>query len=225
VAAAVVVYQAMFWKGTIRYRLTLRAELNGVVAENSGVIEVIYANNIRILGSSGPAYLTGIKGEAVPIDFGEGHLLVAALSSGEQIVSSPEWIVQKAYDAMTVNPRQFTQPGVISGRRELSQDLWPLVLFFKNFSDPTSVEIINPVTSTTPLTGVPRIVAVEIEIVDPGIWPIQRITGTPVTHSILGYLPWLENKADRRRLSETLHNKAIPVNSSREPFSLFKRGH
>lgn len=225
-AALVLTYRALLPSVTVRYRLTIDAELDGRRSTGSGIIQVTYAKNLRLLGASANIHV-GIDGEAVPVDLGDGRLVVALLSSGQYARSDPEWVIPGVFGVKGgAKPETFGEINALTGQRDISNEWWPLVVYFRNSLDPTSVEFLNPTSVSTPLNGMPRIVDVKIEIVDSGVWPLRNvnITGTPITHSIFQYLPWLVAATEQRRLALILTNKKFPSGSDRQILSLFKRG-
>ena len=81
---------------TIRYRLTLEVETPEGMRSGSGVIQVRYAKQLRLLGANAE-WLSTITGEAVAVDLGPRGMVFALLEEGMDPRSSPEYIVLRAF--------------------------------------------------------------------------------------------------------------------------------
>src|ERR1700730_11789907 len=66
IVAAVVVYRVTFPSVSVRYRLTLEAQVDGEPKTGSGVIEVTYSKQSRFAGQSD--LIIDYRGEAVVLD-------------------------------------------------------------------------------------------------------------------------------------------------------------
>src|SRR5690242_4839094 len=93
--ALAALYSVMYPSLTLRYRLTLEAEVDGQPKSGSGVIEVTYAKKPEIAGQD---LSVSHRGEAVVLDLGNRGTIFALLVAGTDNRSSPEWIVLRAFD-------------------------------------------------------------------------------------------------------------------------------
>ena len=127
IAAAVVLYLIAFPSLTLRYRLTLEAEVDGEPKTGSSVVEVTYSKQINIRSDLSIGY----RGEAVVLDLGSRGTLFALLKAGGDSRSIPETIVFRAFDF----PGGIFQSGTVedglnrirqlSGKRELPLRVCP----------------------------------------------------------------------------------------------------
>lgn len=133
---------------TIRYRLTLEVETPEGLRSGSGVIQVRYVKAIPFLGVSA-AWGATVTGEAVAVDLGPRGVLFALLKEGEDPRSAPEYIVLRAfgfpYGAMpTPVAEGIARIAALRGRTELPIGSLPLLVRFRDLSDPKSVERVDP---------------------------------------------------------------------------------
>src|SRR5258707_10946399 len=97
IIAAVVIFQLAFPSATVRYRLTLEADVDGEPATGSSVIEVSYGKKPRLLPNESELYVD-VRGEAVALDLGQRGMLFALLKGGEDSRSGPAYIVLRAFN-------------------------------------------------------------------------------------------------------------------------------
>jgi hypothetical protein len=83
IIAAVVIFQLAYPSATVRYRLTLEADVDGKPATGSGVVEVSYRANPQLLGASAQIGIE-VRGEAVSLNLGQG-LIFAMLAQGSHV--------------------------------------------------------------------------------------------------------------------------------------------
>src|SRR6476660_7258801 len=91
--AGVAVYFAVF-SATVRYRLTLEAEVDGKLKTGSSVIEVTYNKNNDPISTA--EFSIDIRGEAVVLDLGSRRTLFALLRGDTDSRSGPDYIVLRA---------------------------------------------------------------------------------------------------------------------------------
>jgi hypothetical protein len=192
--AAYAVYGAVF-SATVRYRLTLQAEVDGEPKFGSGVVEVTYSKNNDPISQAG--FSIDVRGEAVVLDLGPRGTLFALLRADTDSRSGPEYIVLKAFNLPGgALPSPVTsglqQVRHLSGKRELSLTSLPLLVRFRDLSDQRSVERVDPLALETDFGAGVKLVHAELEIVPAGIWPLNSIgvTGEPITWGIDKKLPW-----------------------------------
>lgn len=198
VALAPVAYGVAYPSLTLRYRLTLEAEVDGKPKTGSGVIEVIYSKQPEF--ASGRGLVSSHRGEAVVLDLGERGTLFALLTAGSDNRSIPESIVLRAFNfdggafpgpTVEAGQKQLQQ---LSGKRELPLTSLPLLVRFRDLNDPMTVEKVDPFDISKSFGADARLVRATLEIVPAGIWPFNRygITGEPITTGILERLLWLK---------------------------------
>ena len=139
--AAILIFQLAYPSVTIRYRLTLDADVDGKPATGSGVVEVTYRANPRILGASAE-YVTEVRGEAVALDLGKQGTLYALLTRGSHVRSSPEDIVPVLFGVTTggIGPEDFSAIRALSGRRNLPFEFLPALVRFDDQSNPSTAK-------------------------------------------------------------------------------------
>jgi hypothetical protein len=196
IVGAVVIYSLAFPSVTVRYRLTLEAQVDGEPRTGSGVIEVTYAKQSRFAGQR-PGIETS-RGEAVVLDLGPRGALFALLKADTDSRSIPETIVLRAFGfpggvlpgPIDAGLRQLQH---LSGKRELPLTSLPLLVRFREPKDPKTVERVDPLNVAKSLGAGARLIRASIEIVPAGIWPLNSlgITGERITRDIENRLPWL----------------------------------
>jgi hypothetical protein len=192
----VVLYRISYPSVTLRYRLTLEAEVDGQPKSGSSVIEVTYSKQPQI--ASQPELSIGYRGEAVVLDLGSRGMLFALLKAGADSRSSPEWIVLRAFNLPGGSFPRPVEEGVkqvrrLSGKRELPLESLPLLVRFRDINDPMTVERVNPLNIAERFGAGAKLVRATLEIAPTGIWPLNvfGITGEAVTAGIQGKLNWL----------------------------------
>ena len=187
------IYTVAYPSVTLRYRLTVEAELDGQPKVGSGVIEVWYAANPKILGASAST-VSAVQGEAVVIDLGDRDALFVLLTHGKDARSGAEDIIPNLFGVVKggFGPEHFDQIRGVKGRRDIPLELLPLMVRLTNTDDPKSAELFDPSRSDSANRGL-KLKKAEVEIVSHGIWPLSAIgiTGVPVTRGIQRKLPWL----------------------------------
>lgn len=130
--AAYAVYSAAF-SATVRYRLTLQAEVDGEPKSGSGVIEVTYSKNNDPISQA--QFSIDVRGEAVILDLGPRGTLFALLKADTDSRSGPEFMVLRAFNfpgGALPSPvaSGLQQVRHLSGKRELALTSLPLLVRF-----------------------------------------------------------------------------------------------
>ena len=202
VAFVPVAYGVAYPSLTLRYRLTLEAEVDGKPKTGSGVIEVTYSKQPEF--ASGRDRVSSHRGQAIVLDLDERGTLFALLQAGSDSRSIPETIVLRAFNfdggafpGPTVE-EGFKKLRQLSGKRELPLTSLPLLVRFRDLNDPKTVERVSPLNIGERFGPNAKLVRATLEIVPVGIWPLNSfgITGTPITAGIDMKLVWL-NHLDR----------------------------
>jgi hypothetical protein len=204
VALVPVAYGVAYPSLTLRYRLTLEAEVDGKPKVGSAVIEVIYSKQPEF--ASGRDRVSSHRGEAVVLDLGERGTLFALLTAGSDNRSIPESIVLRAFNfdggafpGPTVE-EGFKKIRELSGKRELPLTSLPLLVRFRDLNDPMTVEKVDPIDISKSFGGSARLVRATLEIVPAGVWPLNLfgVMGEPITAHVRTKLNWLPKYYDRR---------------------------
>lgn len=199
IGATVLAYVVAYPSVTLRYRLTLEAEVDGQPKSGSSVIEVTYSKQPEI--GSGRNLVLGYRGQAVVVELGERGTLFALLKEGDDTRSLPPTIVFRAFGfSGGIWPQGsvddlFKTIRQLSGERELPLDNLPMLVRFRDINDPMTVERVNPNNLPERFGVGAKLVRATLEIVPAGVWPINSlgITGEPVTTGIDKKLPWLDH--------------------------------
>jgi hypothetical protein len=180
---------------TVRYRLTLEAEVDGVRKTGSGVIEVSYSKQTVLISQA--EFGVDFRGEAVVVDLGTRGLLFALLRQGTDSRSGPDYIVLRAFNFPGgALPRPVLE-GLgkvrrLSGKVDLPLTSLPLLVRFRNPNDLQSVERVDPLDIGKSFGVGTRLVRASLEIVSSGTWPFSviGISGEPITRGIGRWLDW-----------------------------------
>jgi hypothetical protein len=192
--ALIVGYNIMFPTYAYRYRLTISLDVDGQIHTGSSVIEVVWVGGPEF-GDVGP-YHPSVRGQAAFVDLGEHGAVVALLIAPSHnqagITVWPEgvgalWLVPRAFGkGRTLEELpELTQ---LSGRRELTPDNMPRLIWFSNIADPKTARGIRPDDIPILFGQGARLVAAYVEI-----------THDPIIVDIDKKLPWYKELADRQK--------------------------
>jgi hypothetical protein len=169
---------------TLRYRLTLEADVAGQLAVGSGVIEVTREDNRRLFGSLG-GFGAEVRGQAVILDLdGRGSLF--ALLRGSDVAEGKTHPMNVLFYAF---PTLINRQDYLTALRKLKTlqptadlpfDLLPMLVRFRDLSDPASVEQVQPNDLAAAFGPGVQLKKATIAITD-----------DPVTTGIEHKLPWL----------------------------------
>ncbi len=195
--AGLAVYVAAF-SATVRYRLTLEAEVDGKLKTGSGVIEVNYSKNNDPISNA--EFSIDIRGEAVVLDLGQRGTLFALLKGDTDSRSGPDYIVLRAFNfSGGALPRPVTK-GLsdvrkLSGKVELPLTSLPLLVRFRDINDPKTLEKVDPLNLDKSFGPGVKLTRTTLEVVSSGIWPLSwfGITGEPITTGVERKLEWLNH--------------------------------
>jgi hypothetical protein len=230
IVGAVVVYRIAYPSLTLKYRLTLEAQVEGERRTGSGVIEVTYSKQSRFAGQSD--LIICYRGEAVVLDLGSRGTLFALLKAGTDSRSIPETIVLRAFNFEGgAFPGSSVEEGLgvihrLSGKRELPLTSLPLLVRFRDMKDPMTVERVDPLDIAKSFGDGAKLLRATLEIVSAGIWPFSSlgVTGEPITRGIEDRLAWW----NRPQLWLTPTGNGVFLDTRTETFKVnkedFKRG-
>jgi hypothetical protein len=216
IIAAIVVYRIAYPSVTVRYRLTLEAQVDGEPKTGSGVIEVTYSKIVQLWGRTDLGI--GVRGEAVVLDLGSRGTLFALLKADTDSRSIPESIVLRAFNFDGgAFPGSSVEEGLqqlqrLSGKRELPLTSLPLLVRFRDLNDPMRVERVDPFDLGKSFGAGVKLERATLEIMPAGTWPFNSygITGEPVTTVIDERLLWLQ-KLNGRYLDGGFTSKDAPL--------------
>jgi hypothetical protein len=216
IVTAVVIYRVSFPSATVRYRLTLEAQVDGMPKTGSGVIEVTYSKQSQFAAQ--PELIVTYRGEAVVLDLGSQGLLFALLKAGSDDRSGPEWILLRAFDFPGGSLPRPVEEGVkqvqqLSGKRDLPLTSLPQLVRFRDLSDPKSVQEVDPLDIGKSVGVGAKLVRATLEIVPAGIWPFNNygITGEPITKGIEKRLSWLPQHYDYKFDGQRFETTSSPL--------------
>ena len=186
---AISLYGCWQWKypsTTWRYRLTIAVEADGQVHEGSGVVEVTFSRVPAPLPEM-RSVDTEIRGQAVFVDLGaRGNL--AAIIPGYRSTERPK---SDSLSHLSQNVFRERNPDFniydmrsMTGVVEISPELLPALVYFKNVNDPASHVIVDPGDMAAAYGAGVEIRSVSIEV-----------TRDPVTTGIEDKLPLLKSLA------------------------------
>jgi hypothetical protein len=191
--ALYLIYSSAVPSETVRYRLTLEADIDGKSAVGSGVIEVTRQDTTSVFRTMG-GFGAIVKGEAVALDLGDRGTAFALLHGRKPHVaeddSFPSYVIFKAFE--NVLPK--TADGIMQMRTlkqrkpkaEIPFQLLPLLVRFRDIDNPTSVEQVDPNNLSASFGHGVSLRRATIEITD-----------DPVTTGIEARLKWLKNLGGR----------------------------
>jgi hypothetical protein len=172
---------------TVRYRVTLEAQVDGELKTASGVREVTYRKQLGL--ASQHELSIGFRGEAIALDLGSRGTLFALLKEGRDSRSGPEWIVLRAFDFDGGSLPRPVEVGIeqvarLSGKRELPLDSLPRLVRFRDINDPMTVERVNPFNIAEQFGPNASLIRVTLEIAP---------AAEPITTGINKKLVWLDH--------------------------------
>lgn len=177
-----------------RYRLTLAIETDGKVHTGSSIIEVIWNGGIPF-GDVGP-YYESLRGQAALVDLGERGVIVTALiapfHTERGIAVWPEgvgavWLASRAFNVNGGN-EVLPQLTRLTGRRDLTPDNMPRLIWFANRDDPNTARVIKAADIPALFGPRARLTAASVEI-----------THDPIVIDIDKKLPWYNDFAARQK--------------------------
>ncbi|WP_426413338.1 hypothetical protein [Bradyrhizobium ganzhouense] len=201
IGAAELAYRVAFPSVTLRYRLTLEAEVDGQPRSASSVREVTYSKQPEIAAQH--ELSVGYRGEAVVLDLGARGTLFALLKADTDVRSGSEWIVLRAFNFPGGSLPRPVEEGIkqvqhLAGTRELPLGSLPMLVGFRDVNDPKTVERVDPQNLAERFGPGARLVRATLEIVPAGVWPLNAlgVTGTAITMGIEKRLPWIRDHYD-----------------------------
>jgi hypothetical protein len=179
---------------TLRYRVTVVVDTPAGVRTGSSVWEVVSTDGPAFPGPEAGSVSSTLRGEAVAVDLPQGTLFALMRAPGgsgdyavhlvqQHLAKYPQRGVNLVPQDWRENRRRIQKSGVSF---DLAEDEYPLLVRFRNISDPRSVEKVDPANLA--------------EAFGPGV-RLRRITikmtSDPVTTGIEARFPWWKKHVDR----------------------------
>jgi hypothetical protein len=176
------VYKSFFQTYPYRYRLQISLSVGEKVATGSSVIEVTLSCGPKVAGLAQCA--PSLAGQAPVIDLGSRGVVVATLHTGDIIFPVPDGAVdaislcarafgnQSTYEDMAKLPHLF-------GRRDLSPDNFPRLVWFSSPADPKSARKVT-------IENIANIIDPSARVTEAFV----EITRDPIVVDIAKKLPW-----------------------------------
>lgn len=182
VAAAYAVYKQNFPTYSYRYRLEVSVSVGEKTYTGSSVIEVAWScgPHITSLGQCAPI----LGGQATVVDLGSRGVVVATLHTGTYVppvsdkAADATWLCAEAFGNQSTNEELPKLP-FLEGRRKLSPDNYPRLVWFPNPTDSQSARIVTTANIAETIDPAARITQVFVEI-----------TRDPIVVDIATKLPW-----------------------------------
>jgi hypothetical protein len=182
-------WNAAFPRVEIRYRMTLEADVDGRPVRGSGVIEAGYSLQPRVSPEAG-SLISGFRGEAVVLDLGARGMAFLLLRADRDPRYAPDSILLHAFgngwfEAGAGRGEGFAWLRKLRGKAEVPLAKLPLLVRFRDLSDPKTIERVEPINLEASFGPGVRLTRATIEITD-----------EPVTWAIDRKLPWLTHLDD-----------------------------
>jgi len=146
VAGYLAMYPFLYPTYSHRYRLTLEVETPEGLKTASGVIQASLISQPTILTDRNTR--TGLQGDAVFLDLGNGQNVIALLGLGPWAQKVDETVTRavKAFECepCQLNVEEWQKLSRRSGTRELPQELLATLVTISDFNDPSSVRVVPP---------------------------------------------------------------------------------
>jgi hypothetical protein len=195
VIAGVIAFKLTFPSYSYRYRLQISLSVDEKVYTGSSVIEVTWNCGPPITGLG--RCISSLGGQAAVIDLGSRGAVVATLRSGEYVAPIPEGAVEavglcaRAFGNGSTH-RELPELPKLAGRRALSLDNFPRLVWFSNPADASTARKVTPENIASIVDPTARVTDAFVEI-----------TTAPVVVDITRYFPWLP--ALKEQQGKTVH--------------------
>jgi hypothetical protein len=205
VVAVYAVYKLNFPTYSYRYRLEISLSVDEKVHTGSSVIEVTWGCGPKMAGLGQCA--SSLGGQATVVDLGSRGVVVATLYTGENVSPVPDgavdatWLCANAFGNRSTTEELPKLP-LLKGRRGLSPNNLPRLVWFSNPADPQSARKVTIENVANILDPTARFTEAFVEI-----------TRDPIVVDIAKKLPWypalLEAQKGKGTLSKPGHFQLI----------------
>lgn len=182
VVAVFAVYKVNFPTYSYRYRLQISLSVEEKVYTGSSVIEVNWSCGPKVAGLAQCA--SSLGGQAAVIDLGPRGVVVATLYTGDIVSPVPDgavdatWLCAKDFGNQSTNEDLPKLPE-LEGRRPLSPDNFPRLVWFSNPADPNTARKVTIGNVADVIHPTARVTQAFVEI-----------TRDPIVVDIAKRLPW-----------------------------------
>jgi hypothetical protein len=184
---------------TIRYRLTLQVEVDGVVHTGSGVIDTEWTHFPKWMQGFGSVWAVEARGDAIVVDLGSRGLLFALLTGPARYDQGhPLRVDPTDPQAILGNFRFIGREGITPeslDRLDLRQDVidvpfsrLPALVRFGDIRNPGSWEQVNPADLAARFGPGVRLIGATL-----------AITHAPISRGIDARLPWFNDLKKHER--------------------------
>lgn len=192
----VVAWKAVYPTYVHRYRLTLEIEADGKIHTGSSVIEVRWEGAPKI-GDNG-SFGSRVFGQATIVDLGARGVIVATLFTGSGWGIAPDGAVEARFLGARAFGNDSTHKNLpalerLTGRRYLSEDNMPRLLWFKDPADIKSAQIIKA-------EDIPKLFGPDAKLKSAYV----EITRDPIVVNIGKKLPWYSELEKRQKAKGVL---------------------
>lgn len=166
-----------------RYRLSVEVETPEGVRTGSSVIEVKSRQGAAFPGPEAGSLVEEVRGEAVVVDLGSRGTLFALLRHGDGSdgVGRYAWaLLPKTNGGRRETQEEIAAIKAVRGPVELEPHMYPMLVRFRDLSEPTSVELVEPGRLSATFGPGIRLRRITVEITD-----------APLTTGIGKRLNWL----------------------------------
>jgi hypothetical protein len=179
---------------TFRYRMTVEVQTPQGLRSGSAVREV-GVRNASMLGTAG---FDVVRGEAVAVDLPNGQTLFATLGHGDGLIVlaalrpqgeyGGDQAIRNAKIAIT-NHEAIDLPRAALNMLSLpnSEELWPLMVHFRDIRDPASVEKVDPDDAAATLGIGYAVRRITVQVTDASVSTgiKQRLIWLPHVHELI----------------------------------------
>ncbi|KJC53278.1 hypothetical protein [Bradyrhizobium sp. LTSP857] len=191
VVAVYAAYKLNFPTYSYRYRLEISLSVDQIVYTGSSVIEVTWECGPHVAGLAQCSPSLG--GQATVMDLGSRGVVVATLYTGENVSPVPDgavdaiWLCARAFGNRSTSEDLPKLPH-LTGRRALSPDNFPRLVWFSNPADPKSAQKVT-------IGNVASIIDPAARFTDAFV----EITQDPIVVDIAMKLPWYSALQEAQR--------------------------
>lgn len=184
-----------------RYKLTFTFEVDGKQHSASTVLENTYRTGPKL--GSAPLGSVSLTGEAIFVDLdAAGHIIVILAHNVE---NNPVYtggfanLALQAYEVMSCNGLDCAHKAIAhaSGVRELPWELIPILVYFDDLRDPSTLKLVQRNSLRSSLGAPMTIQKATVELTRDAItWQIHR------------HLPWTGDEGSERKANAALEHQS-----------------
>jgi hypothetical protein len=173
-------YKAVYPDYNYRYRLEVTALVEHEAYVGSSVIEVTWQGGPRIFEGGRYGARGLMNGRAPVVNLGDRGVIIASLSDSRDYSRSALFICAKAF-GNTSSDGELSKLRLLKGRRELTPDNWPQLLWFPTSASPSGVSELDRKN----FPDLPSSIGGQLSL-------YCEPTDEPISHDIQKLLPWFQ---------------------------------